>query len=653
LFATQWLGAFNGSLFTSSLCVGITRHSATGLSPNTLIALSSAVFILSFLLFSALAGQLADKYPKATLVRAVKLGEIVVISVAGLAFVTGNIILSLGALLLMGMQWTFLGPLTYGALPELLPISKRVRANAWVELGIFAALLLGTIFGATLVSHGTSGRELIAAAGVMIAVLGLVSSRAVPKHASAARSLRLDYRPFRASATLLRIASEDRTVWHSVLGICWLWLIIGLIVSLLPGLVAQHFGGIEIVVTYVLTLLSIGVGVGSHLCAKLSRQRPELGVVPIGALGITIFLCDAALALSGTNDAANHDTLQSLLVSPLGLRLSADLGLFAVCCGIVGLPLRMLQQERSSEQTRARLIASKGMMNAAFMVLGSMLLIGLLALGASVPQILAFVAIAHVVIAIYTYSAVPEFIFRFMCFCLAHVLYRLKVSGLEHIPARGAAVLACNHVTSVDWLILSAVSPRPIRFVTHHEYLKLHLSSRFFRDAKLIPIASAKEDPSLLDAAFHSISEALKNGELVGIFPEGKLTPDGETKSLRRGIERILASDPVPVVPMRLEGLWKSFFSSYRPRRPFGRVGARAELSIGGVLDPSVVTAAYLERKIATLSTTAANELCMELITRPVARAAAATLTAGDNEERAHPAPYLLAARRRKRRNFD
>jgi 1-acyl-sn-glycerol-3-phosphate acyltransferase len=325
-------------------------------------------------------------------------------------------------------------------------------------------------------------------------------------------------------------------------------------------------------------------------------------VVPFGSLGITLFLLVAAASLGPEKAAAAPVTVSALLGSFAGVRLSISLFLFAVSSGLFIVPLYTLLQERSAPALRARVIAANNVANAAFMVLGSLLLVGLFAAGASIPQILGLLALLNLGVAVYIYTVIPEFLFRFVCFILAHVLYRLKVEGRERIPLTGAAVLVCNHVTFIDWLVISAACQRPMRFVMHHSFLELPLTGRFFRDVKVIPIAGMKENPAILEAAFHRISQELREAELLCLFPEGKLTTDGEIATFRTGIERILKENPVPVIPMHLGGLWQSVFSRYSPRRPFGRIWSRVRLVVGEPMPPEGASAALLEEKVRTLA---------------------------------------------------
>jgi len=309
--------------------------------------------------------------------------------------------------------------------------------------------------------------------------------------------------------------------------------------------------------------------------------------VPLGSLGMSAFLLDAAWSLSGSGTFAT-------------VRLAFDLFAFAAAGGLLIVPLYTLLQERSSSAARSRVIAANNVVNAGFMVAGALLLSALFAAGVSQAWILAICALANLCVAAYIYSVVPEFLLRLVCFCLARLLYRVRIEGQDHVPQSGPAVLVCNHVSFVDWLVIAAATPRPIRFVMHHSFVKPPFT-RVLNDAKVIPIAGAKEDPQLLEAAFTRIAEELSQGELVCIFPEGKLTLDGEIAPFRRGIERILGANPVPVVPMHLGGLWQSFFSRYARRRPFRALRSRVRLTIGAALSPEHATASVLEARVREL----------------------------------------------------
>lgn len=604
LFWTQFLGALNDNAFKNALVIlitfGVAADAEGGLSSAQKVALTAGLFVLPFFLFSALAGQLADKYDKARLVRLVKVAELPIMLLGGAALVLQHVVLGWVALFLMGLQSTFFGPLKYSALPELLEPDELVAGNALIEMGTFLAILIGTVLGGILIGVPGSGPWAMAAVVVVLAAVGYACARQVVTAGPAAPDLRVEWGVVQPTWRLLQVITRERSILHGVLGISWFWLLGAVVLSILPGLVTEYLGGSESMVTYLLVLFSVGVGAGSLVCEKLSFRQLELGLVPLGSLGMSVFLLDTALTLA-TLDRPATGNLTEFVLSASGLRLTLDLSLFAFSSGLFIVPLYTFLQERSSEQVRSRVIAANNVMNAAFMVAGSLLLSGLLAAHATIAQILVVLTLMNLAVAVYIYTVIPEFLFRFVCFCLAHVLYRIRVEGREHIPLHGPALLVCNHVTFVDWLILSSASPRPIRFVMHYAFTKLPGSGRIFRDAKVIPIASAKEDPALLAAAFRRISEELRQGELVCIFPEGKLTTDGTMAVFRRGVERILEADPVPVVPMHLGGLWQSVFSRHTPRRPFRRVWSRIWLRVGAPLSPGEATAENLEQRVREL----------------------------------------------------
>ncbi len=601
LFVAQFFGAFNDNVFKNALVLLVTFRgiSLYGLEAEQLVALAGGLFILPFFLFSAFAGQLADKYPKATLIRWVKLAEVAIMVLGGASLLLDSPYLSFVALFLLGAQSAVFGPLKYGVLPELLSKNELVLGNALVELGTFLAILFGTILGGVLIGLGSVGAHSVAGLVVLVSLLGWAATLRIPNGAPAEPDLPLDPSILRPTWRLLRMARKESSVWHSILGISWFWLLGSVVLSVLPSLVKDNLHGGEGIVTYFLALFSIGVGVGALLAEKMSFSQLELGLVPLGSLGITAFLLDVGLLLTLGEpprvEAGEALQLTELLKSPFGLHLSAALLCFSVASGLFTVPLYTLLQERSDEKTRARVIAANNVQNAVFMVAGALLLIGFFALGFTVPQVLLTCAAMNLVVAVYIYTVIPEFMLRFHCYCLSRVLYRLRITGREHVPTRGAAVLVCNHITFVDWLVLASATQRPLRFVMDNAYAHLPVVRRFLRDAKVIPIAPGKQNPKLLEAAFDEISNALRAGELVCIFPEGRLTADGSMAPFKRGIERIIERDPVPVVPMHLEGLWGSIFSRATEKRWYGRLWSRIELRIGAPVAPEKVSAESLE----------------------------------------------------------
>ena len=600
LFTTQFLGAFNDNLFKTALAVTITFESASlgSLGPTSLVALSGGLLILPFALFSALAGQLSDRYPKQRLIRLTKVAECGIMALGSAGLTLHSLPLCFLTLFLLGTQATFFGPLKYGALPELLPAKRLVQGNAFVEMGTFLAILIGTIVGGILAG---GSRTVLAAVVLGVAALGYLVARGVPELPAAAPDLKIDKRWLAPTWRLIGLSRQNRAVFHSVLGISWFWLLGVVVLSLLPELVKDHLGGGPTVVTFMLGAFSVGVGLGAFVCEKLSFEQIELGLVPIGSLGLSIALAWFGIVTSSHAAAAGTLSIGQFLSNAHGVWATASVSLLALSGGVFTVPLYTLLQGRSDPSSRSRVVAANNVMNAVFMVVGTGLLAGAAAVGVSVPLVLIFLAVANLAVAGYTYSVVPEFMFRLICWVLAHILYRLRIINPDRIPREGAAVLVSNHVTFIDWLIISAATQRPIRFVMHYEFLQIPLTGRLFRDAKVIPIAGFKENPQILEAAFTSIAQALAEGELVCIFPEGKLTRDGELNPFRPGIERIIARSPVPVLPMCLDGLWGSLFSRIKGKKPLGKLWSRITLRIGTILSPEEVTADRIDHEVREL----------------------------------------------------
>jgi len=268
-------------------------------------------------------------------------------------------------------------------------------------------------------------------------------------------------------------------------------------------------------------------------------------------------------------------------------------------------PLYALIQTRSERSHQSRIIAGNNILNALFMVVSAGMAVGLLKAGFTIAQIFLVVALLNAAVACYIYTLVPEFLMRFLIWLLMHSVYRLEKSGLDKIPEEGAAVIVCNHVSFVDALIIAAACRRPIRFVMDHNIFRIPVLSFIFRTGKTIPIAPMKENPALLEKAYDDIAAALRDGDLVAIFPEGRLTQTGELNPFRGGITRILERTPVPVVPLALRGLWGSFFSRMGGRAmadmsrlaPFKRVA----LVAGEVVAPAAATPEALQQIVLDL----------------------------------------------------
>ncbi len=607
LFWTQFLGAFNDNLFKNALVILVTYKAlgVWGLAPQEVVAASGGLFILPFFLFSATAGQLADRFPKPRLVHWVKGAEIAFMAVAAVGFLTERIGLLLVTLFLMGLHSTFFGPVKYSILPQLLDEDELVGGNALVETGTFLAILLGTIAGGVLVAQGESGLRWLGITLIGVAILGLLASLRIPPLPAENPTLPIAWNPVRPTLETYAITRRNRTVFLSILGISWFWFFGAALLALLPSYTKDVLHANEHVVTLFLALFCIGIAAGSLLCERLSDRKLELGLVPFGSIGMSVFAFDLFLASAPPATALDAAAgIGSFVTTAGGLRIMVDLALLATSSGFFIVPLYTLVQQRSEAAARSRIIAGNNILGAFFMVLSSLMLIGLHAAGVSIPRTFLVLAILNGAVAVYIYQIIPEFLLRFVAWILAHLLYRLRTVGREHIPMEGPAVLVCNHVSLIDWLVIASACKRPVRFVMYHGFLELPLVGWLFRDAKVIPIAPARESAETLDAAYDQIARELEDGEIVCIFPEGKLTADGKMNPFRPGIERIVQRTPVAVIPMALEGLWGSFFSrryGRAMRKPFRRVWSRITLVIGSPVAPEAATADSLAEHVARL----------------------------------------------------
>jgi hypothetical protein len=392
-------------------------------------------------------------------------------------------------------------------------------------------------------------------------------------------------------------------VFLSVLGISWFWFLGATYLVQLPNYTRVALAGNAHVVTLMLTLFTIGIGAGSLLCNRLSGHKVELGLVPLGSIGLTVFGLDLYFA--------QPDVIASTLLEPAdfirrtgSVRVMADVVLIGIFGGFYIVPLFSLVQERSEAAHLSRVIAGNNILNALLMVISAVFAIIMLDAGLSIAQLFMVVAVLNAAVALYIYTLVPEFFMRFLVWMLIHSIYRVGKTGLENIPEQGPAVLVCNHVSYVDAMIIAGCLRRPVRFVMYYKIYQLPVLNFVFRTAGVIPIAGRNENPELMEQAFAKVEAALHAGEVVCIFPEGKLTSDGEMNIFKPGIKRIIETTPVPVIAMALKGLWGSAFSrkkDYILRRLYRGIRSRIDLIIAAPLAPERVTLEGLQKQVASL----------------------------------------------------
>ena len=612
-FWTQFCGAANDNVFKFSFTLLVTYQTVGagqgaalgGLSAALAANLIAAAFILPFLLLSATSGQLADKFDKARLMRAVKVFELVIMLLGSWGFYAQSFPVLLLCTLLMGVHSTLFGPAKYAYLPQHLAPGEIVGGNGMVEMGTFVAILAGTLLGGVLLDQGTAGPLYAALTCVLLALLGLAASWQIPRSPASDPALVIDWNPLRVLVRNLGIARQRRVVFLAMMGISWLWFYGVLFLTQFPAFARDVLGGGPSVANLLLAVFTIGVATGSLACDRLSRRIVEIGLVPLGSIGMTVFGIDLFLAVPA-EPLGHLQGAWDFLQHPAHWRVLADLLALSVCAGIYSVPLYALIQTRCPPEQRARIIAANNILNALFMIVANAYAVFVLGvLGGSIVQLFLLTALLNAAVAAFIYLRVPEFLLRFLAWVLANAMYRLRTLERHGIPEEGAALIVCNHVSYVDAILLSAVSPRPIRFVMHHAIFRIPVLSWLFRQVKAIPIASHKEDAALMEQAFAQVSAELREGGLVCIFPEGGLTRDGHIQRFRPGLTRILERDPVPVVPVALRGLWDSTFSrsgtSLLQRRIRRGLFARIEIVVGTPVPAAAATPEHLQELVGLL----------------------------------------------------
>lgn len=609
-FWTQFLGAANDNIFKFAFTVMVTYQlSVSWMEPKMAGLVIGAVFIAPYVLFSATSGQLADKYDKATLTRLVKNLELVIMVIGAVGFFGQQIALLLGCIFLLGLHSTLFGPVKYAYLPEHLAEQELTGGNGMIEMGTFVAILLGNLVGGLLIALPAGGAlpgpQAVAIACLGLAVLGRLTAQGVPATPSKAPDLQINWNPFTETWRNLKLAHGYLAVFRSLLGISWMWFFGAAFLSQFPSFAKDVLHGNEQVASLLLIVFSLGVGIGSLLCETLSRRHVEIGLVPLGAIGMSIFALDLYFASRGIGAPAGGGVLGvgAFLAQPAHWRVLADLFLLSLSAGVFSVPMYALIQLRSPASHRARIIAANNILNALFMIASSLIVGALLSAGFSIPQVFGLIALANLVVGFYIFLVVPEYLLRFVAWVLSHFVYRLKLVDDHHIPTTGPAVIVCNHVSFVDAVLLMAASPRPIRFVMDHRIFKVPVLGWLFKLAKAIPIAPRGEDPAAYEAAFAAADAVLADGELVGIFPEGGITHDGVLQPFKGGVMKILEARPVPVVPVALVNLWGSFFSRAEGGRamskPFRRgFFSRVSVVAAPPMAPEAVTPEALRERV-------------------------------------------------------
>ena len=557
LFVTQFLGAFNDNLFKNAMVILILFRIAetSGLNGQIMVTAAAAVFILPFFLFSATAGQLADKFDKARLIRVVKACEIAVMALAALGFALGNAYFLTAVLFLMGAQSAFFGPLKYGILPDHLAEEELVAGNALLEAGTYLAILTGTIAGGLLILT-EGGTSFVSAAVVALALAGWAASLAIPACRAAAPDLEVNWNLYTETRGILALASKRRDVFLSILGISWFWLVGATFLSQFPAFAKDILGGDEQVVTLFLTVFSVGIGAGSMLCDRLLKGEISARYVPIGALGMALFSVDLYFASDLSGRAAELMGARAFIGQPAHWRVLGDLFLIALCGGLYIVPLYAIMQSRAEQAVRARTIAANNVLNALFMVLGALGTAGMLWGGYTVTDVFLTMALANIAVAVYICKLLPHELLKAIASWIFRLAYRVEVTGWENYRKAGdKAVVVVNHVSFLDGPLLAAFLPGRPMFA-----IDTHMARRWWAKPFLALIEAFPLDPTN-PLATKSLIRAVQTGKHCVIFPEGRITVTGTLMKVYEGPGMVADKAGAEVLPIRIDGAQFTHFS--------------------------------------------------------------------------------------------
>lgn len=593
-FITQFLGAFNDNLYKNAIIVLIVFKLALENS-SVWVNLAAALFVLPFFLFSSIAGQLADKYDKALVMKTCKFFEIPIMALGAYGFYLQNPTILLVTLCLTGIQSSFFGPAKYGILPQHLKENELIGGNGLVEMGTFVAILIGTMCGAYFVNL-TNSEVMVSSFIVGAAIVGYMSSLFIPKAPSSNSELKVNLNLITGNKNLFNILkSQKKSVLLSVVGISWFWFIGAVYLTQIPAF-AKEIHGDETVVTLILAFFSIGIAVGSLLCEKLSRGHIELGIVPLGSIGLSLFgflLCGSAesFTLLPAELMENPSlAFTDILMSFSGLYLLCSIFMIGFFGGVYTVPLYAIIQERSEAKYRSRIIASNNVMNSIFMVVSAVFAMIALSLDLTVSDLFFVMAIMNIVVAAYIFNRLPEFFIRFVAWIISHTIYRVKHTNIDNLTKEGGVVIVSNHVSFMDAIIIAGAFKRPVHYVMYEPIYKIPVLNKFFKAMGAIPINSKSANPKVFNEAFDLIQGYLEKGEVVCIFPEGKLTSDGSVDTFKSGIEKIVERSQSPVLPCALQGLWGSMFSRKNKFRLPRMKWSKIHVNVGEMIQPEDVT---------------------------------------------------------------
>jgi acyl-[acyl-carrier-protein]-phospholipid O-acyltransferase/long-chain-fatty-acid--[acyl-carrier-protein] ligase len=563
LFLTQFLGAFNDNTFKNALVILITYRLAnlTGLNSQMLVTLAAGIFILPFFLFSATAGDLADKIEKSRLISIIKFIEIILMIAATAGFYLQSVPVLMSVLFALGAHATFFGPLKYALLPEHLYADELVAGNGLIEAGTFISILLGTIIGGVFILQA-HGEFVITSLILSFAVLGWITSLYIPKSAQHA-NIQMSYNIFKETKKLIQYSCTRKDIFLCILGISWFWLVGSIFLSQFPVLAKDVIHAKESIVTVFLAIFSIGLAIGSMLCNKLLKGKIHATYVPLGILGITLFTIDFYFAAQHVSLMSQTGlmNLSQFFQSFGNWRMMIDLLLLSICSGIYTVPLYALLQHRSSKEHCARVIASNNVINALFMVMAAIITMLLLKIGVTVIQLFLILAIANGIVGLYICKLLPDVFIKGFFYWILTLLYKVKVKGIENYHNAGDhAVIIANHTSFIDAILLATFLPDKLTFAADITTAKKWWVKPFLR---LVNVHQVDPTNSM---AIKSLINVAKQEKRCVIFPEGRLTTTGNMMKVYEGAGMVADKANAKLLPISIQGAQLTLFSRLKDK---------------------------------------------------------------------------------------
>ncbi len=561
LLATHVLGAFNDNFFKNALVILLLYRLGGEDNAALLVTGAAGLFILPYILLSALGGELADSREKSRLMKQLKAAEIAIMALGGIGFWLQNVPLLMGALFLMGAQSALFSPVKYSILPEHLKKEELIGGNAVMEGAVYLAILLGTIAGSLLIL-GENGLGLVAGCTLVIACAGTLSSLLIPKAPIRRPDLKVSLNLPRETWNVLKASCTDRRLFWAILAIGWFHFMGATYLTQFPAFAKSILQADEAVVTLFLATFSVGIALGAVGCQLLLRGEITPRLLPFAILGISLFGLDLVFASPDATALISQGALQgaeAFLQEPAHWRILMDLLLVAACGGVFIVPLYAMIQSGSAPESRARLLAASNIVNALFVVLSSALAALLLSFAHDPKDLFLYASLANVLVSVLVIFLVPNSLLKPLLVRLLRAAFRIEVSGLAHLAkAPKGALLTANHVSYLDGAVLGAVLPGEPLFIVNK-----FTAQKWWAWPFIAMIEALKLDPVSPYAAKHMIKRA-KLGQTILVFPEGRITDTGGVMKLYDGAGLVADKAGVPVIPIHIEGLERSKFSRMR-----------------------------------------------------------------------------------------